>query len=116
MQLWKKGVFELLTSNGQLDELRMVLERPKIAARLQEGEAETLLQDLLDLTLLVSELPEISASVDPDDNKILAIAAGGKADLVVSGDRPGMLDLRALNGIPILTAREALEHLGEGGA
>jgi predicted nucleic acid-binding protein len=55
-------------------------------------------------------MPTVAFSTDPDDNLILATAIVGNADLIVSGDRPGMLDLREVEGISIVTAREALNR------
>ena len=43
---------------------------------------------------------------------ILAVAITGKADLIVSGDKKHMLALGEVEGIPIVTAREALDRLG----
>ncbi len=51
-------------------------------------------------------------SPDPKDNPILAAALAGKADLIVSGDKKHVLALGAVEGIPIVTARDALDRLG----
>lgn len=40
------------------------------------------------LATLVSKLPIVELSKDPDDNFILAIAVAGQVDAVVSGDKP----------------------------
>ncbi len=48
-------------------------------------------------------------SPDPNDNQILAEAIDGKVDLIVSGDRKHMLALGEVRGIPVVTAREAVE-------
>ena len=48
-------------------------------------------------------------SPDPNDNQILAAAIDGKVDLIVSGDRKHMLALGEVRGIPVVTAREAVE-------
>ena len=52
-------------------------------------------------------------SSDPKDNPISAAAIAGKADLIVSGDKRHMLVLGQLEGIPILTARDALDRLND---
>jgi len=39
------------------------------------------------------------------------IAIAGQADLIVSGDKPHMLALHEVEGIPIVTPREALTQL-----
>ena len=51
-------------------------------------------------------------SPDPKDNPILAAAIAGKADVIVSGDKKHMLALGEVEGIPVVTAREALGRLG----
>ena len=59
--------------------------------------------------LIITELPVVNVSLDPKDNPILASAIAGKAELIVSGDKKHMLDLGEVEGIPIVTARKALE-------
>jgi len=47
---------------------------------------------------------------DPDDDAVLACAKAAQADLIVSGDQD-LLVLQAFEGIPIVTALQALERL-----
>jgi predicted nucleic acid-binding protein len=54
-------------------------------------------------------------STDPDDDHVLAAALTGAADLIVSGGKRDLLPLGSYQGMPIITAREALERLGLGG-
>jgi predicted nucleic acid-binding protein len=63
------------------------------------------------LDLWVEGIFEIDVSPDPNDNPILAIAVAGGANLVVSGDKRGMLGLGEVHGVPIVTATEALGRL-----
>ncbi len=56
----------------------------------------------------------MALSPDPDDNLILAAAIAGQANLIVSGDKKHMLSLDTAAGIPIVTARSALERLAGG--
>ena len=58
---------------------------------------------------MTRDLPIPRRSPDPKDDAILAAAVTGEAELVVSGDRPGILALREGEGIPICTPREALQ-------
>lgn len=51
----------------------------------------------------VGRLPPVTRSVDPDDDKILAIAEAGAADYLVSGDRLGLLALRRHRGTRIVS-------------
>ena len=104
----------LVTSEAQLDELRTVLSRERLRPYIRPGEAEDLVRNLEAIGEVAADLPEVSASPDPDDNRILATAIAGRADLIVSGDKKHMLALREVNGIPIVTARKALELLHRG--
>ena len=61
--------------------------------------------------MVATDLPVVDASPDPDDNPILAAAIIGRADLIVSGDKGHVLALGQVEGIPIVTARDALERL-----
>ncbi len=53
----------------------------------------------------------IRMSPDPDDDVFLNTAADGRATLLVSGDKTDLLALRSIEGIPIVSAREAAERL-----
>jgi predicted nucleic acid-binding protein len=48
---------------------------------------------------------------DPDDDHVLAAALAGAVDLIASGDRRDLLPLGSYAGIPIVTAREAMERI-----
>jgi predicted nucleic acid-binding protein len=48
---------------------------------------------------------------DPKDLIVLAAAITAEADAIVTGDED-LLSLKSFEGIPILTARQALEKLG----
>ena len=50
-------------------------------------------------------------SPDSKDNPILATAVAGEADLLVSGSMGDLLALGNVEGIPIVTAREAIGRL-----
>ena len=53
----------------------------------------------------------IDASVDPDDNPLLATAVAGEADYLVSGDKSGVVALKRIRNTRILTARQFLTEL-----
>lgn len=101
----------LITSVFQIEELQSVVRRKHLRSRISREDAEDLVYNLEAVGVVVAELPEIDLSPDPDDNFILAAAVAGKADMLVSGDKADMLSLGKVEGIPILTAREALERL-----
>lgn len=49
-------------------------------------------------------------TADPDDDQVLACGLAVKTDLVVSGDKH-LLSLKQYQGMPIVTAAEALQRL-----
>ena len=95
----------------QLDELRSVLRRERLRSRIRPEEARDLLDNFEAVGEVVTHLPEVNASPDPDDNLILATAIAGRADLIVSGDKKHMLALRDVDGIPIVSAAVAAVRL-----
>ena len=110
----KRGDFELATSPTLLAELLDVLGRKKFAARLtQAGSTPAdIVNDLQALALIVTppSAPRVVA-LDPDDDQVLACAVASNADLIVSGDKRDLLPLQTYQGIPIITAREAVERI-----
>lgn len=101
-----------MTSEAQIDELRRVLTYVRLRPYIDPGQARDFVENLEAWAVVASNLPTVEASSDPDDNPILATAVAGKADALVSGDKSGMLALGAIETIPIITAREAMERLG----
>jgi putative PIN family toxin of toxin-antitoxin system len=106
--LWREGRFDLLTSGGQLDVLMRATRYPKIRERLSPALVGRLINELRDLATVVERLPVVTASPDPDDKYLLAIAAAGSADFLVTGDRRDLLALRHLQGTWIMTVRDFL--------
>lgn len=106
--LWREGWFDLLTSADQLDELMRVIRYPKIRERLAPALAGRLINELRVLAIVVANLPRTSSSPDPDDDYLLAMAAAGHADFLVTGDKADLLSLRLHEGTKILSIREFL--------
>lgn len=106
------GDFELCTSEMLLAERQDVLSRAKFSMRLaQAGLAPaSLVDDLRKLAVVVAPptTPRVVAA-DADDDHVLAAAQAGRADLIASGDKRHMLPLGEHEGIPIVTARQAVE-------
>lgn len=111
LQLWLNGRFTLVTSEFQLSELRRVLTYARVAKRLKDSQGGTLLDHIDSLADVVCPIEPMDLSPDPDDNFILATAVAGDADFIVSGDKGHMVALGTVNGIPILSPRDALARL-----
>ena len=110
----KAGEFELCTSEVLLAELLDVIARSKFAARLAQAGLTPMdvVEDLRTLAVVVSPITIARVVLtDPDDDHVLAAALTGAADLIDSGDKRDLLPLGSYQGIPIITAREALERI-----
>jgi hypothetical protein len=107
---WIDGHFILLTCHLQLDELRLTLKKPKLAARIRPHRAGRLVNELKDLAVSVDPLPDVKRSSDPMDDFLLAAAEAGTADYLVSGDKSGLLYLRRHKGTRIVPASEFVER------
>lgn len=106
--LWREGRFDLLTSADQIDELMRVTRYPKLRERLPPALAGRLINEVRDLAVLMKNLPVVSASPDPHDNYLLATAAAGSADFLLTGDKAGLLALKLYEGTKIITVRDFL--------
>ena len=107
----KREGITLVTSEFRIAELRDVLARERLQPYIRAEEANDLLYHLKAVGMVMADLPEVNVSPDSKDNQILATAVASKADLVVSGDKGDMLALGNVEGIPIVTAREAFGRL-----
>jgi hypothetical protein len=92
-----------------------VLSRPKFSARLRLlGLTPTMLADGLRQYVAwtaSTTIPLPPTLRDPRDIIVLAAAAAGKVDAIVSGDHD-LLSMKLFENIPILTVRETLASLG----
>ncbi len=111
-QLWREKRFTLITSEWQLGEFRRVSHYPKLLPLLKPHEAGTMIGGLRTNAVVLSELPKVEVSQDPEDNPLLAMALAGSADFLVTGDKRDLLSLKKFEGIPIVTARSLVEILG----
>ena len=101
------------TSGELVAELRRVLGYPRIEKVLTKRGLTA--ADLVEQIGLVSDLviaPALQKPIcrDPDDDAVLSCALAAQADLIVSGDQD-LLVLQVFEGIPILTAAQAMEWL-----
>ena len=106
---WLRNEIELVTSAAQIDELADVLSRPKLRRYVDPADAAELVSDIRLRAIVIRNMPIPRRSPDRKDDAILATAVAGEAELVVSGDKRDVLALREVEGIPIHTARDALQ-------
>jgi putative PIN family toxin of toxin-antitoxin system len=107
------GQTRLISSPALLAELQGVLSRQKFAAQLsRRGLAVADVFGGYAAMVVVVAPAAITPTVlrDPADDHVLAAALAAQVDFIVSGDSD-LLDLKSFQGIPIITARDALERL-----
>lgn len=107
---WQEGRCRLLISREIFDEYLRVLLYPKF--HLSSEDVKRILGREL---WPYAEIVQVTSSVDviaadPTDNKFLACALDGRAQVIISGDHH-LLALGEFHGIEILTAREFLSRL-----
>jgi putative PIN family toxin of toxin-antitoxin system len=103
IDLWRAGRFTLLTAPPQLEELARVMRYSKIRDRLPPALAGRLINELRDLAELVRDLRIIEISPDPYDDYLLAMAAAGSANYLVTGDKRDLLSLKKHGGAKIVS-------------
>jgi putative PIN family toxin of toxin-antitoxin system len=103
-----------VVSDPIVEEYLRVLDYPRIRKfeKISDEFVTTIAAYLIYQTRRVELTSNIRMSRDPDDDVFLQTAIDGKASLLVSGDRADLLSLTAIEGIPIVTAREAIVRLG----
>ena len=102
---WRAGPFKLVVSHALLAEYEEVLNHERIRRRhrMTPEQIAIEVQDFERFANLVEPetVPAVIAA-DPDDDEVLACAAAGEADNLISGD-PHILNLREYRGIRILS-------------
>lgn len=108
------GRIELITSPHLLQEIAMVLARPRLRKYLSTQEAQRYITDLAAQTNLTADSPGPHPALcrDPHDDYLLALAATSSAQLLVTGD----LDLLSIDPdqltVEIITPRQLVDRLG----
>jgi len=110
---WREGLFELVTSPSIIDEIRKVLNYPRLSKTHKKSpkEIDLFLEDLENLSFVALEkLPLFVVLEDPTDDKYLVAALEGDAKFIVTGD-PDLLKIQEYEGVKILTARAFLKEM-----
>jgi hypothetical protein len=107
---WEQKRFTLVISDELLAELREVLQRPFLRARLRESDAELFAATLQDLALCYPKPPLSGAARDAKESFLLALAAVSEAAFLVTGDK-ALLALKRHGVTRIVTPTAMLEWL-----
>lgn len=103
---WRAARFELVTSTAQLDELRRAGRYPKLKTILPAHRVGTMVNNM-QRAIVLAQLPPLPDGIetdDPNDAFLLAMALGGEADYLVTGDRrAGLLQRGSLGRTRIVT-------------
>ena len=103
-QAWRQGVFELVTCDEQLEEIRRASRYPKLKNILQPHRVGLMLNNMQNATV-IDRLPSGHEAVDPNDTFLLALADKSQAHYIVTGDkRAGILSLITIGQTQIVTA------------
>lgn len=110
IDLFRTGAFVVCCSAELLNELQDVLARPKIAARINQPDAQQLIELLKGRAIFVLTETVPAVSRDPDDDVYLSCAAAADADVLISGDQD-LLVLKIHGRTRILTPKEFVDLL-----
>ncbi|MET7255473.1 putative toxin-antitoxin system toxin component, PIN family [Dyadobacter fermentans] len=108
--LLNEGV-QILADITLLEEIRDVAYRDKFRKYISIEEADLFINSLKWRLKPIIITSHVEASPDPDDNFILALAKDGQADFIITGDKPGLLDLKVFENIPIVRLQAFLDIL-----
>jgi uncharacterized protein len=103
---WEQGKFTLLTCAEHLDEVRITLQKPRVASLIKPYKAGRLVNQIKKLAVDVGQLPRLKRSPNPGHNYLLALAEAGEADYLVTGDKGGLLVLGHHKSARIVTAHD----------
>ncbi len=108
----KKAVH--LVSDPIIAEYLRVLNYPRIRKfkNVTDASMAQIAAYLVYETERIELLSTLGLSADPDDEVFLSTGVDGRATLIVTGDKAHVLSLGEVNGIPIVSARDAAERLG----
>jgi putative PIN family toxin of toxin-antitoxin system len=107
---WAEGRFDVVVSRLLLGELERVLRRAKFSASIPAVQVDALLSALSEDGITVTDPKALpGATLDPDDDYLVALARAAQAECIVSGDTH-LTELRDPRP-PVLVPREFLASL-----
>lgn len=102
---------ELCASEATLNELALVLSRPKFDGYLAPAEREKFVELIRTYSMVWEVRDAVQDCRDPQDDKFLALALTCEADRLVSSD-DDLLTLNPYRGIPVLTPKAYCDERG----
>ena len=124
MSVKRRSIFETLVQQSIVsiknDSLRCresFLGVKKASSACRTGASSYLINSMLQAPALrgiavwMDALPRVERSPDPFDNFLLAMAEGGQAEVLVSGDKRGVLALKSHGPCRIVTVRQLVDEL-----
>ena len=104
--------FTLISSQPINEEVLEVLNRPRIRDKYGlSGFLFDIAFILWEVAEIIEDLPLVKIVKDPDDNKFLSAAMGGKAHYLVTGDAKDLLILKEYRGVQIITPAQFMDIL-----
>ena len=114
LDAWRQRQFILIVSPAIIAEIRFTLNYPRIRRKypITDADVQSLVALLTHDAVVVPGTVTVSGVIpdDPDDERVLACAVEGQAELIVSGDRH-LLSVSGFSGITVLRPKEFLEFL-----
>lgn len=112
LNAWRDGAFELAISSSILEEIRRVLNYPRLAKIHKKSavDIDVFLEDLRVVAYLTPEILQLSIVKDPDDNKYLVAAVESEARFLVTGDSD-LLRIIEYENVRIVAPREFVQEL-----
>jgi uncharacterized protein len=105
LDLHTDEAFILCSSPAIMDELKQVLAE---RFEWEESDIDATLEAIFSRAEIVEPTMTITASSDPDDNRVLECAVASKSDVIVTGD-DDLLRLNPFQGIQIMKPRDFLD-------
>jgi putative PIN family toxin of toxin-antitoxin system len=114
LQAWRDGRFLLILSEDIIEEVKEVLNRPRIRDKYRHLTPATIgrLINLLrrHSVLVPGKLNLAVVTRDPDDDKVIIAAIEGRAEYIVTGDAD-LIDLKRYQDIRIVRPAEFIKLL-----
>ena len=112
LQAWHERKFKLVVAEELIEEVRRVSRYPHLISRFVPSKVGRLVSDLRDVSIFLTNLPQVDLSPDPFDNYLLAMAQAGSADYLVTGDKADLLSLASHGATRIVSVRQFADLLG----